>query len=160
VIKVARALAVLVTLAATLALALPASADTGHFQSATSSVSNAGALVVAFDERGLGGEDVDYLLTADASAIYACVNGGGNHPEAANKETINATVSTNATFEPRNGRVVAVITAGPPSAGGFACPNGQRLVLASVAYVNVVLADLTNAVQTDVADAARVLATV
>ena len=40
------------------------------FHSATSSVNNSGALVVNFDERGLGNENVDYTLTADATALY------------------------------------------------------------------------------------------
>ena len=146
----------LFTAVALLAFATPAYADTGHFHSATSTVSNTGALVVSFDERGLGEADVDYLLTADAVAEYACINGGSNHPQAANKETINAEVSAGATFTPRNGRVVASLSAGPPSAGDFACPTGQALVLASVSYTNGVLADLTNGVSVAVPDASRV----
>jgi hypothetical protein len=137
-------------------IAAPAYADTGHFHSAASSVSISGALVVSFDERGLGQADVTYSLTAQASATYACINGGDNHPQAANKETVNAEVSAGATFTPRNGRVVASLAAGPPGAGGFTCPGGQSLMLASVAYTNGVLADLTNGVSIDVADASRV----
>ena len=87
------------------------------FHAATSSVNNAGALVVNFDERGLGNENVDYTLTADASATYACINRGGNHPEAANKETFNADVSASGSFEVKNGRVVASHSARPISAG-------------------------------------------
>jgi hypothetical protein len=131
-------------------------ADAPKFHSATSAVNNAGALVVSFDERGLGNENIDYTVTADASAVYACINGGGNHPQAANKETVNAEVSAAGSFEPKNGRVVASLSAGPPSAGGFTCPNGQRLVLASVAYTNIVLTDTTNGVSTSVPDASRI----
>jgi hypothetical protein len=87
--------------------------------------------------------------------VYACINGGGNHPQAANKETVNAEVSANGSFEPRNGRVQASLTAGPPSAGAFSCPSGQRLVLASVSYTNIVLAHTTNRVSTTVPDASR-----
>lgn len=140
---------------AVFAFATPASAAAPKFHSATSSVNNAGALVVDFDERGLGNENVDYTVTADATAVYACLNRGGNHPEAANKETINAEVSAAGSFEPKNGRVVASLTAGPPSAGGFSCPSGQRLVLASVSYTNIVLTDTTNNVTTSVPDASR-----
>lgn len=143
-------------LAAALIFAGPAAADTGHFHSAASTVDPAGALVVSFDERGLGTADVDYTLSADASAVYACINGGDQHPQAANKETVNAAVSAAGSFEPRNGRVVASLSAAAPSAGDFACPPGQDLVLASVAYTNVVLVDDTNAVSVTVADAARV----
>jgi hypothetical protein len=138
-------------------LAAPALAsDAPKFHSATSSVTDGGALRVSFDERGLGNLNVDYLLTADASASYACINGGDNHPQAANKETVNATVSAGASFEPKNGRVVAALEAGPPSAGAFSCPPGQVLVLAAVSYTNVVLADLSNGVTVAVADASRV----
>ena len=141
---------------AVLALASPAFADAPKFHSATSSVNNAGALVVNWDERGLGNLNIDYTLTADASAVYACINGGGNHPQAANKETVNAEVSASGSFEPKNGRIVASLAAGPPSAGAFSCPNGQRLVLASVSYTNITLTDTTNGVSTPVADASRV----
>jgi hypothetical protein len=141
----------------TLAFAGPAMADAPKFHSADSSVDNAGALVADFDERGLGNENIDYTLTADATAVYACLNGGGNHPQAANKETVNAEVSAAGSFEPKNGRVVASLEAGPPSAGSFECPNGQRLVLASVAYTNIDLTDTTNGVSASLGDAARTL---
>jgi hypothetical protein len=149
------ALAALVTVLA-VAFAGPASADAPKFHSATSSVNNAGALVVNFDERGLGNENIDYTLSADASAVYACINGGGNHPQATNKETVNAEVTASGSFEPKNGRVVASLTAGPPSAGSFSCPPGQRLVLASVSYTNIVLTDTTNNVTTSAPDASRI----
>jgi hypothetical protein len=139
------------------AFSAPALADAPKFHSATSSVNNAGALVADFDERGLGNENIDYTLTANASAVYACINGGGNHPQAANKETVNAEVSAAGSFEPKNGRVLASLSAGPPSAGSFSCPNGQRLVLASVSYTNIVLTDTTNEVTASLADASRTL---
>jgi hypothetical protein len=126
------------------------------FHSATSSVNNNGALVVAFDERGLGNENVDYTLSADATALYACINGGGKHPQAANKEAFEGQVSGGGSFEVKNGRVVASLTAGPLLAPSFTCPGGQRRVLAAVTYTNVVLTDDTNGVSTDVADASRI----
>ncbi len=144
-----------VALVTSMAFAAGALADAPKFHSATSSVNNAGALVASFDERGLGNTNIDYTLTADATAEYACINGGGKHPQAANKETVNAEVSGNGSFEPKNGRVLASLSAGPPSAGSFSCPNGQRLVLASVSYTNIVLTDTTNNVSTTLADASR-----
>jgi hypothetical protein len=141
--------------AALLVFASTALADAPKFHSATSSVNNAGALVVNFDERGLGNENIDYTLTADATAVYACINGGGKHPQAANKETANGEVSGGGSFEPRNGRVTASLSAGPISAGDFSCPGGQRLVLASVSYTNIVLTDTTNGASTSVPDASR-----
>jgi hypothetical protein len=144
-----------VTVAVVLGFAAPAWAAP-HFQHVTSGVADDGALVVAFDERGLGNADVDYTLTADGTAVYACINGGGKHPQAANKETVNAEVSGSASFEPKNGRVVAEISAGPPSAGAFTCPNGQHLELASVSYTNIEFADTTNGETANVADTSRV----
>jgi hypothetical protein len=142
-------------LVAALAFAASASAAAPKFHSATSAVNNAGALVASWDERGLGNTNIDYTLTADASAVYACINGGGNHPQAANKETVNSEVSAAGSFEPKNGRVQASLSAGPPSVGAFSCPNGQRLVLASVSYTNIVLTDTTNGVSTSLPDASR-----
>jgi len=130
-----------------------------HFFSATSSVAttgtNIGALVVNFDEAGLGNisGEVAYTLSADASATYACINGGGNHPKAANKETVNGPLTASGEFTPaKNGRVIASLTAGPLGAGSFSCPSGQTFVLASVSYTNIVLTDTTNGVSITVAN--------
>lgn len=148
-----------VVAAATLAMLVVGSsaalAGAPKFHSATSSVNDDGALVVSFDERGLGNENVDYTLTADATALYACINGGGKHPQAANKEAFEGQVSGGASFEPKNGRVVEDITAGPLLAPSFTCPSGQTRVLAAVTYTNIVLTDTTNGVSTDVPDASR-----
>jgi hypothetical protein len=144
-----------IALVAALAMASPASAVAAKFHSATGSVNNSGALVVTFDERGLGEGNIDYTLTADSVAVYACINGGGNHPQAANKETVNGDVSAAGSFESKNGRVQASLTAGPISAGDFSCPNGQRLVLASVSYTNIVLTDTTNGSSVSVPDTSR-----
>jgi hypothetical protein len=126
------------------------------FHAATSSVNNDGALVVAWDERGLGNDNVDYTLTADATALYACINGGGKHPQAANKEAFEGAVSGGGSFEPKNGRIVASLTAGPLPAPEFTCPSGQRRVLAAVTYTNIVLTDTSNGVSTAVPDASRI----
>jgi hypothetical protein len=153
---VRRILLTTATVVAVFALAAPAFAAAPKFHAATSSVNNDGALVVSFDERGLGNENVDYTLTADATALYACLNRGGNHPQAANKEQFEGQVSTGASFEPKNGRVVASLATGPLQAPQFTCPSGQRRVLAAVTYTNIVLTDTTNNVSTTVPDASRV----
>jgi hypothetical protein len=137
-----------------LAFAAPALAAP-HFQSATSSVNASGALVVSFDERGLGNENIDYTLTADATALYACINRGGKNPSAANKQAFEGQVSGGGSFEAKNGRVQASLTTGPLLAPQFTCPSGQQRVLASVSYTNIVLTDTTNDVSTSVADASR-----
>ena len=137
------------------ALAAPPQTSGAHFKTATGSVNASGALVVSFDEAGVGTSSITYSLNADATAVYACINGGNNNPKAANKETINGDVTGGATFEPKHGRVTGSVSAGPISAGSFSCPSGQRLVLASVSYTNIVLTDTTNDVSIAVPDASR-----
>jgi hypothetical protein len=137
-----------------LAFAAPALAAP-HFQSASSSVNADGALVVNFDERGLGNANVDYTLTADATALYACINRGGKNPSAANKQSFEDQVSGGGSFEVKNGRVVASLTAGPLLAPQFTCPSGQRRVLAAVSYTNIVLTDTTNDESITAPDASR-----
>jgi hypothetical protein len=125
-----------------MAIAIPAAlADSAHFISASASIDGSGNLVCTFKEAGLGTTvSTEHVsCSADASAVYACLNGGGNHPKAANKETVNGPVSGGGDFPVRNGQTTGSITVAPPSAGGFSCPSGQRLVLASVSYTNVTL---------------------
>ncbi|MGH2528700.1 MAG: hypothetical protein ACRDH0_05090 [Actinomycetota bacterium] len=149
------AIVAVLTLATLIVGASAAMADAPKFHSASSSVDDSGALVVKWDERGLGNENIDYTLTADATALYACLNKGGNHPQAANKESFEGQVSTGGSFEPKNGRVQGTLTAGPLMAPSFTCPKGQRRVLAAVTYTNIVLTDTTNNVSTSVPDASR-----
>jgi hypothetical protein len=126
-----------------------------HFFSAGASVADNGALVVSWDEAGLGNQNVNYTLTADASATYACINGGSNNPSASNKRTVVGQVSTGGSFQSKNGRVTASLTAGPLSPDGFTCPSGQTRVLASVSYSNIVLTDTTNNLTANVGSASR-----
>ena len=134
--------------AAALAVALagPASADSPHFLRADASVSaTTGAPSVAFKDAGLGtgASSIAITLTADATAVYQCFNGGGNHPQAGNKTTVTAPVSATEQSPVRHGSTAGVISAGPPGAGGFTCPNGQKLFLQNVSYSGITLADAT-----------------
>lgn len=148
-------LIIVATAIVALAVSVGVAAAAAHFMSASSTVADSGALVVSFDESGLGNGDINYTLTADATATYACINGGGNHPRAANKETVNGDVSGGGTFQAKNGRVKASVSAGPISAGDFSCPSGQALVLASVSYSNIVLTDTTNNVSVNLGSTSR-----
>jgi len=132
-----------------------ASTNGAHFMSVSASVNDGGALVVSWDEAGLGNENIDYTLSADATATYACINNGGHNPKASNKRTFDGTVSATGTFDPTNGRVHGSFTAGPLTEPSFTCPSGQTRVLAQVTYTNIVLTDTTNNVSTDVADASK-----
>ena len=126
-----------------------------HFFSATGSVNDSGALVVSWDETGLGNGNIDYTLTADATATYACINNGGHHPKASNKETVAASVSNGGSFQSKNGRVQGSLTAGPLLDPSFTCPSGQTRILANVTYTNIVLTDTTNNVSIGIADVCR-----
>ena len=130
-------------------------AASAHFMSASASVNNNGALVVAWDEAGLGNGNIAYTVASDATATYACINGGGNHPKAANKTTVNGDVTAFGSFQSKNGRVRASLTAGPLGPGSFSCPGGQRLVLAAVSYSNIVLTDTTNGVSVNLGSQSR-----
>jgi hypothetical protein len=127
-----------------------------HFFSATGSVDANGALVVSFDEAGLGQQTVNYTLSTDATATYACINGGGNHPKAANKESLNGPLST-PTFsrQAENGRVKSSTPPLGPLPSTLQCPSGQTFVLACVSYSNIVLTDTTNNVNTAVSPVSR-----
>src|SRR5438874_976706 len=107
-----------------------------HFLSASATQSG-NDLVVTFREAGLGEGDVTIQASADATAVYACINGGDKNPSAANKRTVNATVSNSSVFTPKNGSVRGSLTINPPGPGDFTCPGGQTLTLESVSYSNV-----------------------
>jgi hypothetical protein len=129
-------------------------ASSPHFISADATFQDNGPnLIVSFKEAGLGDNQlIDYTASADATAVYACINGGGNHPQASNKETVSGPVSASGVFSSgKNGTVSASLTLSPPSPGDFSCPSGQNLVLASVEYVNVTIADTTNGVSESIA---------
>jgi len=101
-------------------------------------------LVVSFKIAGLGNETTCVTVTADATAEYACYNNGGRHPQAANKETINAEVVATDCFTPRNGQINGSLTLTPPGPGDFSCPPGQTLVFEGVTYSNVRVVDTTH----------------
>lgn len=134
-------------LVAALTLTATALATSPHFINASASgPDNNGNLTVSWKEAGLGNNQlIDYVASADATATYACINGGGKHPQATNKETVSGPVTAGGTFSSgQNGQIKGSLTLSPPSAGDFSCPPGQRLVLASVSYTNVAITDTTN----------------
>lgn len=152
-----RALRSLIAVVASLALlglyAVSAEATSGahFFKDTGGSVNNSGALVIAIDEAGVGQALVNYTLNWSGSATYACINGGGNHPKAANKATVQGGGATSFSESPINGRVQTTFTVPntPPGPGSFACPSGQTLVLAAVSYTGT-LTDTTNGVSADI----------
>ena len=141
----------IVLLALTVSTAFAASP---HFISASAAFAGSGPnLNVSFKEAGLGDNLlISYVASADGAAVYACINGGGNHPSASNKETVSGPVSATGTFSSgKNGTISQTLTLHPPSAGAFSCPIGQNLVLAFVSYSHVAITDTTNGVSAPIA---------
>jgi hypothetical protein len=128
-------------------LPLATFAASPHFLSVSAS-DPAGNLTVTFKEAGLGDNmNINYKASANGTAVYACINGGGNNPKAANKETVSGPVNALGTFSSgKNGTVSASLLVSPPAPGSFTCPSGQKLVLAFVSYTGVGIADTTNSV--------------
>jgi hypothetical protein len=120
-------------------------AQSPHFIRATGTLNNIGTLTVSFKEAGLGtNQNINYVLSADATATYVCVNRGRANPSAQNKTTVAGPVSATGTFSSgKNGQVPASLTVSPPPSD-ISCPPGQSLELAQVSYTNVVLTDTTN----------------
>ena len=118
-----------------------------HFINASATVDSDANLVVSWKEAGLGdNQNIHYLATADATATYVCINGGENHPKAANKESVHGPVSAPGTFASgKNGQITASLTVSPPPSP-LECPNGQRLELACASYTNVAITDHTNGI--------------
>jgi hypothetical protein len=131
-----------------LVFASTAAADSPHFISeGTASINSAGSYVVTnFKEAGLGNtvSTEAITLSATATATYACVNGGGNHPKATNKESVTGQVTNTGSFPVRNGSTTGTISVGPPPASPFRppCNPPMTVVLTQVSYTNVVLSGL------------------
>ena len=144
---------ILAALTLVLGTALPAQAASPHFIRASGTLNADGSLTVNFKEAGLGtNQNIDYVLSADATATYVCVNKGGANPSAQNKTTVAGPVSASGTFNSgKNGQVTASLTVQPPPSD-ISCPPGQRLELASVSYTDVLLTDTTNNVSIAVGD--------
>jgi hypothetical protein len=136
-----------------MASAPAALAQSPHFIRATGTVNNDGSLTVNFKEAGLGtNQNIDYVLSADGTATYVCVNRGGANPSASNKTAVAGPVTATGTFNSgKNGQVTASLTAQPPFRD-IGCPPGQSQELASVTYTNILLTDTTNNVSIPVAD--------
>ena len=123
--------------------AVPALAANPHFLAKDTSVGQVqpnGDLKVNFKITGLGAnETITVRASADASALYACQNKGGNFPSDPKKKESTGTVTASGQFTSgKNGNIVGALTLSPP-ASTLKCPGGQHAVLASVTYTNISL---------------------
>ncbi len=134
-------------------LAQTALADSARFDRRNTYVNDGvqadGSLSVHFRETGLGNTPdatVEYRLEADADAVYACMNNGGNFPADPKKTATSAHVQQDASFAPNNGNVEADLSIFPPPNTSLTCPGGQHAVLVSITYTNVKITDLDHGV--------------
>jgi hypothetical protein len=134
-------LSIVVTLVAMLSLNIGiATAENPHFVSTSESVDAAGHLDCGFKIAGLGDNvTITVTCTADASAVYGCINKGGKNPSAANKRQETAPVSGHEDVTSgKNGQVTGSVDVAPPPST-LDCPNGQTLKLCSVSYTDIEL---------------------
>jgi len=122
-------------------------AQNPHFIKVTATLDDGNA-VVSWKEAGLGdNQRIDYVASADATATFHCVNGGGQCPNADNKVTVSGPVTATGTFTSgKNGQITASLTLEPPGAGSFTCPSGQNLTLTEISYSNIKITDLTTGI--------------
>jgi hypothetical protein len=105
-------------------------------------------LIVTFKEVGLGNaQRVEYNASADGTAVYACINGGGTNPRATNKAFVAGPVGSLGSFTAgHNGNIEGSLLLPPVDKGTFGCPPGQSLVLVEVSFADVAITDATNGV--------------
>jgi hypothetical protein len=126
--------AVLVAAALTIGGPLVAFAGSPHFVSgATATLNGDGSLTVLAKEAGLGDEA---QISVTVTALAECINGGGQHPKAVNKES----VGTSTTVPVQNGKANISVTLDPPA---FSPPCDPPM---TVHFTNVVVTDTTNGI--------------
>jgi hypothetical protein len=120
-----------------------ASAANPHFIRATATgPDDSGNLSVDFKIAGLG-DTVTTTVTAsaDATAVYACQNNGGNFPSDPKKQEVSGPVTASGEFTSgQNGQIEDSLVLKPP-ASTLECPSGQHEVLVSVSYTNVAVSE-------------------
>jgi hypothetical protein len=119
---------------------MPASAANPHFIKANAELDNSGNLVVSFKIAGLG-DTITTTVTADAdaTALYACKNNGGNFPNDPKKQEVAGPVSASDDFSSgKNGQITDSLTLSPPmTTPPLDCPGNQVATLVQVSYTNV-----------------------
>jgi hypothetical protein len=97
-----------------------------------------GALTVNFKIAGLGAnETITVTASAQATAVHACQNNGGNFPSDPKKTQSSGLVTATGDFTSgKNGQITNSLTLTPP-ATTLTCPPGQNRVLVSVSYSDV-----------------------
>ena len=114
-------------------------AQNPHFiRASASGPNNSGELTVSFKIAGLGSNVITTVTaSADASAVYACINRGGKQPSDPKKEQVTGPVTASDDFSSgKNGQINDSLTLSPPPST-LNCPPGQRETLLELTYTNV-----------------------
>ena len=121
------------------ATTLPAYAGSPHFvdDSATATNNHNGTVTVSGKEAGLGNET---QIHVNVTATALCINGGGNHPKAVNKQS----VSAGADVPVQNGKADYSVLLGPAVFTPSCSPP------MTVGWSNIVITDTTNNISTKV----------
>src|SRR5215211_4520557 len=133
----------LATLLATVALTASAVAAIDAFlRFNATGPNNDGTLTTYFKLAGLGGKQtVTLTASADATAVYICVNKGGNFPSDPKKQVLAGPVSASEQLtSDKNGQITDSLSLSPP-ATTLDCPSGQHAMLAYVSYKNVAISE-------------------
>jgi hypothetical protein len=131
------------TLLATAALTVSAVAAVDSFlRFNATGPNNDGTLTTNFKLAGLGGKTtVTLTASADATAVYICLNKGGNFPSDPKKQVLAGPVSASEQLtSDKNGQITASLSLSPP-ATTLECPSGQHPALAYVSYKNVAISE-------------------
>ena len=130
-IRSSRFAMVAVTTAAMIALAAPSAwAGSPHFVGAPTLSRSGDTLTVSAKEAGLG-DEAQINVTLSATAL--CINGGGKHPSATNKESL----ASNAVVPVQNGKADYTLSV----TASFSPPCSPPM---TVEFTDVKLADTTN----------------
>jgi len=131
--RLAATMTVLIAAFAVVAVVQETWAGSPHFVDDTVQISRTGnTLTVSGKEAGLGDEPQVHIVL---SATAECINGGGHHPRAANKES----VSSAGDFPVQNGKTNFVLSVTATFQPSCSPPMTVR-------FTNITLTDTTNGI--------------
>jgi hypothetical protein len=110
-------------------------AGSPHFVGAVTKTQSGNTLTVSGKEAGLGNEDQVHIVV---SATALCINNGGQHPKAVNKES----VSAEGTFPVQNGKADFSLTLTATFTPDCSPPM-------TVSFTDITVTDTTNGITTD-----------
>jgi hypothetical protein len=144
--------AIVATVMAASGFFMSAFAQNAHFVGRTTATLLANnSVLVCFKEAGLGSNQlITYEATANSTLTVVCVTGGGQCPDADNKQTVSGpTTGTGEFSSGKNGNIDECIIIPVLPTPDF-CPPGQTETVDLVSYTDITITDVTN-MESDVA---------